>query len=126
MTISEFLNIAESSPINLVELDAFEKFYGVTLSDEAAKYFCALPNGDFLTAQNERFMHVLDSETILFANELISTSFAKHKVLPLIDMSDGVYLSYSQDGQCWGFFSIDDQCLFNASPSLPELFTKIA
>ena len=126
MTIVEFLNLSSYCPINLIKLESFERFYGITFSEEAEGYFCALPDGEFLSAENDRFVHVLDSDTILFSEELISQDFVKNNLLPLIDLGDGTYICYIGRDQTWGCYSIADRCLYCVFQTLPEVFTELA
>ena len=126
MTIVDFLNLASQCPINLIKLEAFERFYGVAFSEEAEGYFCALPDGEFLEAENGRFAHVLDSDTILLSEELISRDFTDRRLLPLIDLGDGDYICYVGDEQTWGCYSIADRCLYCAFSTLPEVLSELA
>ena len=120
MTINDFIDWASECHLNIEKLEAFEKFYGVTFSEESEGYFCALPDGEFLTVADGRFMHVLDSDTILFSNELISREFSKKNILPLVDLSDGVYICYVGGEVGWGLYSIADRALFCTYPTFEE------
>lgn len=125
MTIADFLDLSIKCPINIDKLEAFERFYGVSFSDEAEGYFCALPDGEFLTVDSGKFAHVLDSETILFSNELISHDFSKNNIIPLIDISDGIYVCYIGADQMWGCYSIADRAVFCKRFSLVEVIDEI-
>ena len=125
MTIVEFIDLASYCPINLTKLEAFERFYGVTFSEEAEGYFCALPDGEFLSTESERFAHVLDSDSILLSEEQICHDFASNNLLPLIDISDGVYVCYIGKDQTWGCYAIADKCLFCIYPSLTEVLSAL-
>jgi hypothetical protein len=126
MTVMDFLELSSYCPLNLIKLEAFQNYYGVTFSEEAEGCFCALPDGEFLTTNSNRFAHVLDSDSILFSEELICKDFGKKNLLPLIDLGDGVYVCYIGKEQVWGCYSLADRCLFCIAATLPELLSEIA
>lgn len=121
VTIGEFFSRINDSFLNFELIEALEKYYGLSVSEEAAAVFSAFEEGARLDV--ERTATVLASETVLFAEEMLSADFAEERLLPLINLGDGDFLCYVGDTMGWGCYSITDHILYNTDESLLTVMT---
>lgn len=120
MEIRNFLN----ENINVIKdkekVKKIEDLYNMKLNGEILYLVSNLGEEKFF--DEEEFIKLLSFQEIMDASDDMNVDFISISVLPVFDVGDNDYISFSFNDNCWCKFNIVDELVFSKKKNISDFF----
>lgn len=118
MNTPHFLNLLHKTTAIESRFDVIERYYKVTLSNEA-RLISSLDMPIFWAGR--QVCRLMSLSEITHAESDLHVAFSKKGLIPFFDRGDNNFIVFVPAVSQWGMFNINDEILWHQGRSLTEL-----